>query len=203
MNKLSRLFIIIGLLLIVVSFSLVVFDSIDDYNAGNESSIVLDEMEHIINEQSQIALNNSDKNNTNNSNKNKVAKVNGYDYLGTITIPALNIKLPVMDRFDYARLKKSPCVYYGSLETNDLVIIAHRYKKHFGTLYQLQPKDKIIITDIYGNEYHYQVEVVEELDKYDIKEMFDNDFDLTLFTCTVGGLKRVTIRCNRIDKTLI
>ena len=31
-----------------------------------------------------------------------------------------------------------------------------------------------------------------------VKEMIENDFDLTLYTCTVDGLNRVTVRLNRV-----
>jgi len=27
-----------------------------------------------------------------------------------------------------------------------------------------------------------------------------NGYDLTLFTCTVGGASRVTVRCDRVDQ---
>ena len=129
---------------------------------------------------------------------NRIAKVGDYGYIGTISIPNLDLVLPVIDSFDYAKLEKAPCLYYGSLETDDAVICAHSYKSHFGNLNQLEPKDTIWITDISGKKIEYEVVLVEELKQTNIKMMLDNMFDLTLFTCTKDGNNRVTIRCNRV-----
>ena len=64
--------------------------------------------------------------------------INGYDYIGVLEIPALNLTLPIMADWDYDRLKIAPCRQFGSVETNDLVIAGHNYKTHFGYLDQLQ-----------------------------------------------------------------
>ncbi len=34
----------------------------------------------------------------------------------------------------------------------------------------------------------------------DVEEMITGDWDLTLFTCTLGGQTRVTVRCQLIEK---
>ena len=98
----------------------------------------------------------------------------------------------------YTSLSKSPAVYYGSIESNNLVICGHSYTAHFGNLYKLKKEDIIIITDVNNNKYTYQVELTEILSPSNIKEMIESDFDLTIYTCTKDGLKRVTVRCNRI-----
>ena len=124
--------------------------------------------------------------------------INGYNYLGTITIPRLNLELPVMDEYDYNRLKKAPCRYYGSIYTNDLIICAHSYRTHFGYLDRLKQKDMIVFTDIDGINYFYEVLEIEILKPTEVDKMINNDFDLTLYTCTSDGNNRITVRCNRI-----
>ena len=57
--------------------------------------------------------------------------VDGYNYIGILEIPSLELTFSVMDGWDYTRLKISPCVYSGSYKTNDLVICAHNYARHF------------------------------------------------------------------------
>ena len=47
----------------------------------------------------------------------------------------------------------------------------------------------------------YEVSLVEQLERTAIEEMESGDWDLTLFTCTVGGAARVTVRCQRTDDT--
>ena len=44
----------------------------------------------------------------------------------------------------------------------------------------------------------YEVLEIEILNSDDITYMIDNDFDLTLYTCTSDGKSRITVRCNRL-----
>ena len=52
-------------------------------------------------------------------------------------------------------------------------------------------------TDVEGNVLSYTVAETELLDGSDVEAMEAGDWDLTLFTCTVGGKTRVTVRCLR------
>ena len=55
------------------------------------------------------------------------------------------------------------------------------------------------ITDADGNHFVYEVALLETLHPTSIQEMKHSNFDLTLFTCTVGGKMRVTVRCERVE----
>ena len=57
----------------------------------------------------------------------------------------------------------------------------------------------MIFTDVDGNIFRYTVADLEQLEGTDVKEMEAGDWDLTLFTCTLGGQYRVTVRCVRED----
>ena len=46
-----------------------------------------------------------------------------------------------------------------------------------------------------GNRFIYAVSGTEQLPGTAIEEMESGDWDLTLFTCTIGGAARVTVRC--------
>ena len=127
-------------------------------------------------------------------------EIGGYLYVGTLTVPSLNLDLPVLDRWDDSRLKISPCRYKGSVYRNDMIIAAHNYRSHFGRLRDLVPGDEVGFTDVDGNDFHFVVSETDLLDKTAIEEMESGSWDLTLFTCTVGGASRVTIRCTRIDE---
>ena len=128
----------------------------------------------------------------------QTVRVGGYDYIGILSIPALNLELPVMTDWSYAKLKKAPCHYYGSCYETDFVIAAHNYKSHFGRLSKLQPTDHVIFTDVMGNAYRYEVVLLETLPKTATKEMITSGFDLSLYTCTTGGGSRVTVRCQYV-----
>ena len=129
----------------------------------------------------------------------KTTNINGYDYIGTITIPTINLELPVMSEYDYNRLEIAPCRYYGSIYTNDLIICAHSYKTHFKYIDKLKQKDLILFTDINNNTHVYEVLEIEILKPTEVSEMINSDFDLTLYTCTYDGQNRITVRCNKIN----
>ena len=125
--------------------------------------------------------------------------VGGYDYIGFLSIPVLNLELPVMSEWSYPRLKLAPCRFDGSAYTDDLIVAAHNYQRHFGRLKTLNIGDTVVFTDMEGNVFSYVVSGMEQLLPSQGKAMRAGDWDLTLFTCTVGGQQRVTIRCERTE----
>jgi len=124
-----------------------------------------------------------------------VVEIDGYGYIGYLSIPVLGLELPVMSEVDGTRLKKAPCRYYGSTKTADLVIAAHNYARHFGGLHTLKEGDSVTFTDMDGISYSYRVAELETLEAEAVAEMVESGYPLTLYTCTFGGEKRVTVRC--------
>lgn len=125
-------------------------------------------------------------------------EIDGYSYIGYLSIPSLDLELPVMADWDYTRLKIAPCRYAGSVRGEDLVIMAHNYTKHFGGLFDLTEGDSVFFTDMDGVTTSYTVVAQDILDPTAVEEMTSGDFDLTLFTCTYGGKSRVTVYCDRM-----
>lgn len=126
-------------------------------------------------------------------------EIDGYNYIGYLSIPALELELPVMANWDYTRLKKSPCRYYGSVFTDNLVIAAHNYARHFGSLADLRMGDTVRFTDMDGVVYTYEVCDLETLPPTATEEMLQSGWDLSLYTCTLGGGSRVTVRCEQVS----
>lgn len=127
-----------------------------------------------------------------------VKTVDGQKYIGVLKIPALSLTLPVLSDWSYGKFKVAPCRYYGSVYGDNMVIAAHNYRRHFGKLKTLKPGSGVSFTDVDGNEFEYEVTEVQILKPQDVEEMTESNADLTLFTCTVGGRTRVTVRCERI-----
>lgn len=190
MNKFSKYLIILGILCILLSITLYIKNKYQELDTGKKSKEILDIIE--------TKINVSDKEEIKTNTEDLVLNISGYDYIGVINIPSLNIKLPIMRETDYDRLAISPCKYYGNINTNDLVLCAHDYVNQFGKISNLKEDDIVIITDVLGNNYVYKVVLTEELNPTDITNMIDSPFDLTLYTCSYGALKRITVRCNRI-----
>lgn len=128
-----------------------------------------------------------------------VKQIDGNDYIGIISIPAIARELPVFNEWSYPNLKTAPCRYTGTAYLDNMVICAHNYDIHFGSLKYLSYGDAVTFTDMDGNVFTYKVTEIETLDPYAIDEMTTGDWDLTLFTCTIGGATRVTVRCEKVS----
>lgn len=126
--------------------------------------------------------------------------VGGNQYVGYIELPTLGLTLPVMSDWSYPKLRIAPCRYSGSVSDDTMVILAHNYTRHFGTIKDLEIGDLVQFVDAKGDIYQYTVAKHETLNKKDVDEMVDSDYDLTLFTCTYGGRYRVTVRLNRVHR---
>ena len=126
-----------------------------------------------------------------------VAQVDAHNYIGILSIPAINITLPVISHWSDENLRYAPCRYAGSAYLDDLVIAGHNYRAHFGSLGALRLGDSVSFTDMDGNVFSYVVADVETLPDTAVEEMTAGDWPLTLFTCTPGREKRITIRCDR------
>lgn len=125
--------------------------------------------------------------------------IDGYEYAGYISIPALGLELPVMAQWSYPRLKIAPCIYYGSAAEKNLVIAAHNYSGHFGRLSKLEKGEEVLYADMSGTVRQYKVAAMEVLGPEAVEEMTDAGYELTLFTCTYGGASRVTLRCTEAE----
>lgn len=132
-------------------------------------------------------------------------EINGYWYIGVLDIPDSGLHLPVMVEWDYERLKISPCRYSGSYYTDDLVICAHNYARHFSPIRWLDIGAEVYFTNVEGEVYKYEVSNRETVQPTSVDQMIENqsstgeeDWDLTLFTCYTGGQTRCAVRCIRV-----
>lgn len=128
--------------------------------------------------------------------------VDGREYVGYLTIPVLDLTLPVMSDWSYDELKIGPCRYSGSIYLDNMVICAHNYVHQFGTLGNLRPGDVVRFVDVDGNLFEYAVVELDEVGPYDTQEMKSGEYALSLFTCNFSGRMRTTVRCERLDELL-
>lgn len=187
-KKASIIIMALGAVLILSALLLFAYNRYEDNLAGQEAESLLSEVESAIEVQpTKPSL----------DPELPTQKINGYDYVGYIEIPGLELKLPVMADWDYNRLQISPCRQLGSSRTDDLVIAAHNYSKHFGRLKKLNEGDSVIFTDMEGIVNNYSVVKVNTVNPYDVDTVLNSEYDLVLYTCTPGGRTRVTVFCNR------
>lgn len=126
-----------------------------------------------------------------------VVLLDGYEYIGILDLPMLSLSLPILSDWDEQRLKIAPCRQEGAVDTDDLVIAGHNYRRHFQYLYKLQPGDIVRFTDMNGTITTYTVSLLRTLDATDVDAALNSEHDLVLYTCTYSGKERTTVFCDR------
>ncbi len=195
--KQGRLIMVLGVVLIALSLALTMYNSYEERKAEKLSSDILEQIDMAIPTEKGDSIPDYVVNPFMCLPKKEI---DGRNYVGTVSIPRLKITLPVMEQWSYENFKISPCVYEGTPYLDNFIICAHNYRKHFGSLKNLAPGDKVTFTDFDSNVFSYEVVYTEILDNNAVEQMSLGEWDMTLFTCTYGGATRVTVRCKSIKK---
>ncbi len=209
-QKIGKIMIRLGLVLMFSALLLFLYNKWQEYEAKEAATEALDLLEDAIDENSAKAADNTAADAENDTDASDdtasdmdTVEIDGYYYIGKLSIPRFGLELPVMVEWSYDGMKTAPGRYQGTVATGDLVICGHNYSRHFGNLKDLVTGDTITFTDVNGNVFNYNVIEVETLAPTAISEMVgedETDWDLTLFTCTIGGRARVTVRCQMLDE---
>ena len=198
MCKISGKYVILlGAALIMSALFLTVHNGSEDQLAGMEATQMQEKVKEKVQEKIKISENSISRPDTVLDPELPKVKIDGYDYVGYISVPAIQIELPVMAEWDYSRLKKASCRQFGSSRTDDLVIAAHNYRSHFGRLKELETGDEVVFTDMEGIVNTYTVEKTQVLEPASVELVENSGYDLVLYTCTYGGKSRVCVFCDR------
>lgn len=190
-RKIAIAFMLMGVVFIGFAMGLLIYNNYESRKAQESSDVLMESIRlSIVEAESEEEITDPF------DEEMKIKEIDGYGYIGYLSIPALQLDLPVMSEWDYGRLKISPCRYYGSTKTDNLVIAAHNYRFHFGYLGHLKPGDTVVFTDMESKVSYYTVTSVEQLMPTDVDKVKDTGDDLILYTCTYGGAKRITVRCS-------
>ncbi len=142
------------------------------------------------NENNTSNSNMNTKPNKNNSNNVVQTQYQGFTMLGTIEIPKIKVKLPILKELSTKSLKKSTVLLYGDInEVGNFVIIGHNNRNGtiFSNLKKLSSGDKIIVTDCNGMQITYEVYQIFSASPDDTSfwERDTNGLrEITLSTCT-------------------
>ena len=190
-RKIAICFMAIGIFFIALAMGLIIFNEYENQKAQESSAVAVESIRLNIaeNELKDPIADPFDE-------EMKIEKIDGYGYIGYLSMPTLGLELPVMSEWDYDRLKIAPCRYYGSTKTDNLVIAAHNYKGHFGSLKKLRIEDAVMFTDMDSKTSYYTVDEIEILMPTDIDKVKDCGNDLILYTCTYDGANRIVVRCS-------
>lgn len=193
-SKIGISMMIAGCLSIMAAVCIAGMNIFSDVSSGKKSADVLSVLENQIENQNQNLIY------TENIAEEslKTLSVGDNTFTGIISIPEIGVELPVMSSWSYENLDVSPCLYYE--DPGKKVIAAHNYSSHFGRIKELVSGDYIFFTDTRNNITMYEVITTEILNSHDTEKMISGDeWDMTLFTCTLSGTQRVTVRAREIS----
>ncbi len=196
MQKINKFF-LFGSLFIFAGLALFSYNLLEDYRVGRETDLVKERLEKISMQTDEAQEERAYSQAFN--KKMPTATIDSNKYIGYIIIPSLNLELPVLDSWSYPKLKIAPARYSGSIYTDDMILLAHNFKVHFGKLDRLKLGDKVEFRDVEGELFSFYVKEKEVLSSRQVEEMSAGDWDLTLFTCTLSGETRTTIRCKKLE----
>lgn len=198
-KKLGAICMIVGVFLLIGALALLIFNTAESNRAKQSSTKVVSQLkDSIADSENQQETSPSEPSTTTKTSQMHEVEIDGYDYIGYLTIPSQGLELPVMSSWDYQRLKVAPCRYSGTITDKNLVVIAHNYSSHFGNLDQLELEDEVLFTDTKGVVTTYQVACVDVVPPSSAEEVVSGDFDLALVTCTYGGKTRFVVYCDEV-----
>ena len=208
-KKAGIIFVTLGVVLILSALLLFLHNRLEDRRAGQQAELLMEEIQSVIPAEPapiikpaeiELEIEIIEPEETLPAEM-PVVMIDGYDYIGYLSIPDLELELPVMSEWDYTRLEIAPCRHFGSSRTDDLVIAAHNYKTHFASLSRLKRGAEVIFTDMDGIENRYVMMKDPEILAPDAVDAVQNSgYDLVLYTCAPGGTTRVAAFCDRVTE---
>ena len=193
----GKIWIRMGLLCIIIALLLSIYNLYHTWNAHIQSNLAVNEIipsleyEPLVQGEIEDYILNPDMD-------LPKKEINGKEYVGILQIPALNLELPVLSQCTDSNLNIAPCRYTGTCYKSHFVIGAHNSYYHFGNLKQLKEGDNIVFIDMKDRVFEYQVVGIEILMPNQGIELENEDWDLSLFTCTWAGYSRVVVRCLKV-----
>ncbi len=212
MRKFSGFILVaLGAVLILAALSLLLYNRQEDRQAGKEAEILLQELQAAM-EQEEITATeefiiqdpdapeeDGEVPEVPGDPTMTEVKIGRYLYVGYLSIPVLELELPIISTWSYEKLQTAPCRQYGSTKTDDLVIAAHNYSTHFGRIKDLQAGDSITFTDMDGEVIYYEVVKVDTIYPGYAELVQDSEHHLILYTCTTGGANRIVVFADRAE----
>ena len=194
-QKRGCLLVMLGLCLVLTAMGMHLAQEQQDSAAGESAQILL---EHLDLSRSVIQIPSESVEPVADTPAMTVKTYMGYDMIGAVRIPSVEVNLPVLADWSYALLDVAPCRYRGSVTGGDLILMGHNYKSHFTPLHRVSVGADVEFEDVNGQVYAYRVAEIQYLHKSE-EDKLASAYPLTLFTCTAGGQKRIVLFCEAAE----
>lgn len=139
--------------------------------------------------------------NENNGTKEIEVKMNGYNVIGLIKIPAINLEYPIIEKTTKATMNISISRFYGGNvnEFGNICLAGHN--NYSGTMFgknkNLKIDDNIYLTDLNTKTIEYKIYNIFTTEPNDVSILETTDKtirEVTLITCKNGRSERLIIK---------
>ena len=196
-KKRGTILIALGLLLLLGAAGLTLYNIHVEAQAGESANEISGELATVLADVEQKPPVKSAPPDYLEETEEQTIELDGRYYLGLITFPTINLQLPVQHEWSYENLRISPCRMTGDILSENLVVLAHNYRTHFGPLLNnVGVGDEVSLMLVDGSVYVYKVAAKEVVAPTAVENVTGGDWPLTLFTCTLGGRTRMVLRCD-------
>lgn len=216
MKKISSIIIAAGILCLAAAAAIAFFNQYTANKAGETSESLLeiiengeagivsftdtDEAPQTADTQGEEAGDNISDGLSNSFVSDSAYSVGEWMICGTLEIPVIGLKLPVMAEYSEALLRLAPCRYTDNgVPSDKLVIAGHNFNEHFGYLGNLVNGDSVFFTDAEGKRRETKVVYIGQVESNDFAAVSEGDWELAMFTCNFSGEKRVLVCCETVD----
>ena len=185
MRKGARFLQVLGVLLILASLGLLAWLKVSDVRAQQDTAAVTERMTQLLEVRSSGILSEGPM---------PTLELNGRDYAALLEVPGMNVTLPVCDDWESRNEVANPCRYWGSVYEGNLILGGGRMAQ-LAFCAQLDLDDRIVITDLQGREFVYEVKSILRRDDITFDKLREGEYPLTIFTHDGSSNRSIVVHC--------
>lgn len=124
-----------------------------------------------------------------------VLQLEGADFSGLIQVPSFGVTLPMGSDWDPGLISRYPCRFWGSAYDHSLILGGSSRKGQFDFCSRLDLGDRILVTDMTGARFSYEVVRIDRREQVDLDVFRETESHLTLFTRDETSGSYIVVSC--------
>ena len=189
MKRSSKIFLVLGCLLIISSLALLFVMNNHAKKAQLHSREIVEIMEKILPDRRKGAVD------IERSEKMPSLELEGEDYIALLEIPYMGMKLPVSRSWGKSKVISNPCRFDGTAYDGTLIIGGYDQQGQFDFFDRISDGAEVMVTDMTGCVFTYEISRIERTSDVSAKNLADTGADLTLFVRDAQLLEYILLRC--------
>lgn len=189
MKKISKIFITIGLLLVLGSLTLLFCSHMMGGKTQKKAESIISQLNYILPDRS-IGIPDTYCN-----MDMPTLEIEGQDIIGIVEIPDFGVELPIASEWDSSVLASYPHRLRGTVYDGSLVVGGYDVKGQFDCLDKIELESIVKVTDMTGAEFCYTVKRVDRVKSLDTYTPQDENIKLSLFVRDAYSTQYVVVNC--------